>query len=230
VANLVAAPGADGRISLREAIRATNVTPGLDVVTFGIPLADANHRYYANDGTANSLTLVSTTTLADTQIAFDPDYPAGLARSWYRIRLNSELNMVGQPLTLDATTQPGYLVGGPVIELDAANALQNGLYSNVSSFTVRGFVVHSSQNNGIKLDTGSGAVIAGNYVGTDVSGTLDLGNAGDGIDLDAGASNHTIGGTTPAERNLVSATARTGSSSAARAAGSWSAATTSAPT
>ena len=45
--------------------------------------------------------------------------------------------------------------------------------------------------------------VQGNYVGTDKSGTKDLGNDGDGIYLD-NASGATIGGTTAASRNVVS--------------------------
>ena len=37
IANLIANPGADGVISLREAIKAANNTPGLDTITFDIP-------------------------------------------------------------------------------------------------------------------------------------------------------------------------------------------------
>jgi hypothetical protein len=47
-------------------------------------------------------------------------------------------------------------------------------------------------------------VVAGNYIGTDVTGTLDLGNAGDGVRLEAGASNNTIGGSVAAARNVIS--------------------------
>ena len=54
VANLIASPGADGRISLREAILATNATAGTDTIRFGIPLTDANHLYYQNDATAGT--------------------------------------------------------------------------------------------------------------------------------------------------------------------------------
>jgi hypothetical protein len=45
--------------------------------------------------------------------------------------------------------------------------------------------------------------VQGNYVGTDRSGTKDLGNDGIGILLEA-ASNTTVGGTTAASRNVVS--------------------------
>ena len=41
VPTLIANPGADGRISLREAIAATNATAGLNIIRFGIPPAGA---------------------------------------------------------------------------------------------------------------------------------------------------------------------------------------------
>src|SRR5262249_43117720 len=65
VSNLIANPGADGRISLREAILATNGSGGTNTVTFGIPLTDSNHFYYQDDGIANSLSSIQATTLAD---------------------------------------------------------------------------------------------------------------------------------------------------------------------
>jgi hypothetical protein len=45
--------------------------------------------------------------------------------------------------------------------------------------------------------------VSGNYVGTDVSGTMDLGNE-DGIGIHDQASYNLIGGDTPGERNLIS--------------------------
>ncbi len=52
---------------------------------------------------------------------------------------------------------------------------------------------------------GTGNAIAGNYIGTDANGTADLGNAGYGISLSGGAHDNTIGGTTAAARNVISA-------------------------
>jgi hypothetical protein len=45
-------------------------------------------------------------------------------------------------------------------------------------------------------------IVAGNYIGTDVTGTLDVGNTTNGIRLQGGPQQ--IGGTTPAERNVIS--------------------------
>ena len=47
-------------------------------------------------------------------------------------------------------------------------------------------------------------MVEGNYIGTDVTGTNDMGNLLDGIDV-TGSSNNTIGGTDPGAGNLISA-------------------------
>ena len=49
----------------------------------------------------------------------------------------------------------------------------------------------------------SGNLIAGNYIGTDATGKLALGNASDGVQL-TGASSNTVGGTTIGAGNLIS--------------------------
>ncbi|MFQ5575980.1 MAG: ABC transporter substrate-binding protein, partial [Anaerolineae bacterium] len=46
--------------------------------------------------------------------------------------------------------------------------------------------------------------VSGNYIGVDVNGTAALGNYGDAVRLDNGTQNNLIGGSTPAERNLIS--------------------------
>lgn len=50
--------------------------------------------------------------------------------------------------------------------------------------------------------TGTGNKVSGNYIGTDVNGTADLGNMADGVRIDG--ANNTIGGTAAGERNVIS--------------------------
>ena len=67
-------------------------------------------------------------------------------------------------------------------------------------------IISGNFGNGILL-FGSSAInnhIIGNYIGTDAAGTGALGNSGDGINLSNGTANNIIGGTTTAERNLIS--------------------------
>ena len=52
--------------------------------------------------------------------------------------------------------------------------------------------------------------MAGNYIGTDVTGTMPLGNGRDGLQLSYGATNNTIGGTTAAAENVVSSNGGSG--------------------
>ncbi|HXK09782.1 MAG TPA: hypothetical protein VMT70_09075, partial [Vicinamibacteria bacterium] len=216
VANLIANPGADGRISLREAILAANATAGADTITFGIPLTDANHYYYRDNGGAGFSAEV-TTTLADVASAsspaipdFDANYPPGLARSWYRIQPGSAYAAMTGPTTLDATTQRGYLVGGPVVEV-VGNLAGTGVRPflvtvGTATSTFRGFVVNRFAREAFSFGA-TGTVVQGNYVGTDVSGTIARGNGtdGTGAGIYVGGANSQIGGLNPGDRNVISA-------------------------
>ncbi len=97
-----------GAGSLRQAILDANAFAGADTIVFNIPLTNANHVYYRDNGVAGTFATPITTTKADSAIAdFDADYPYGTARSWYRISLSgSDLNVTGA-VTIDGTTQPG---------------------------------------------------------------------------------------------------------------------------
>src|SRR5262249_8184874 len=101
----------------------------------------------------------------------------------------------------------------PAIELDGelAGSGTNGLTITTGGNLIEGLVINRFQGAGIVL-RGTGAtnnVIAGNYIGTDVTGTLDLGNALDGIRIEQGASNNIIGSsdtlTDTSAVNLISA-------------------------
>src|SRR5205814_1782780 len=57
---------------------------------------------------------------------------------------------------------------------------------------------------GIVIDKLGGNVIAGNFIGTDAKGSAAVGNTLSGVD--AFSAGNTIGGTAPADRNLISGT------------------------
>src|SRR5207248_878307 len=59
---------------------------------------------------------------------------------------------------------------------------------------------------GVDIPGGSGTVLQGNLIGTDVTGTLALGNTGPGVDINA--SNNLVGGATTDARNVISANNR----------------------
>ena len=77
--------------------------------------------------------------------------------------------------------------------------------------TGAGNLISGSGRVGIWVDgyTASGNVIQGNLIGTDVTGTKPIGDEITGIMLE-GAPNNTIGGTTAAARNVISANVEDG--------------------
>ncbi len=78
--------------------------------------------------------------------------------------------------------------------------------------TGAGNLISANTNDGIEI-TGSGAtgnLVAGNFIGTDVTGTVALANGTDGVEIDTGASGNIIGGTTAAARNIISANSDAG--------------------
>ena len=210
VSNLIADPGGDGRISLREAILAANATGGADTIRFGIPLTDANHLYYRNDSIPGSLSLVVATPRPEVNIAdFDPDYPAGLPRSWYRIQPGSVLPSINGPLVIDGTSQPGWLVNGPVVELVGASAGATTYCFAVSglapSSSIRGLIINQWGGEAV-TSSGTSLIVQGNYLGTDPSGTLAQGNGTSGFSAAVylGGNGSQIGGLTLADRNVIS--------------------------
>jgi len=56
----------------------------------------------------------------------------------------------------------------------------------------------------------SGNVVSGNYIGTDITGTVDLGNGNFGVEIDTGAINNTVGGAAAGTGNVISGNNFTG--------------------
>ncbi len=108
---------------------------------------------------------------------------------------------------IDGTTQPGYS-GSPIIVLDGSLA-GNGVsgISLTTNATVRGLVLHSFDGWGIEFN-GVNNVIEGNYIGTDYTGTVAMGNYEGGVG--AAYNNNQIGGTAPGAGNLISGNDRYG--------------------
>ena len=170
-----------GSGSLRQVITNANATPGVQTITFNIP------------GTG-----VQTITPA------------------------SALPAITESVLIDGYTQPGaspntLAVGDDAVILVAINgsALGNnagGLVLSAGTDTVRGLAIGGFLNfasgGQITVNSGVTALIVGNFLGTDATGTVPLGggNAGNqgvtGIYINA--PNATVGGTAPAARNLLS--------------------------
>src|SRR5262249_41283446 len=119
---------------------------------------------------------------------------------------------VTHAVVIDGTTQPGF-AGSPLIDLDGAAVTPgaSGLVIHADNSTIKGlaitdFLIHNDDDPdrstpGLGI-AGSGNVVQGNYLGTDVTGTPGMGN-GIGLYVASG-SNNLIGGTTAGAGNLIS--------------------------
>ena len=104
-----------------------------------------------------------------------------------------EGNTIG--LATDGRTPMGN--GGDGIELDDAPDTVIG-----GTALDQGNLIASNQGDGIHTSDGAaGLWVAGNWIGTDTTGALRLGNLGNGISL--GSSSNTIGGTLGSAANVI---------------------------
>jgi len=118
------------------------------------------------------------------------------------IQPRSALPAVTRPVVIDGTSQPGF-AGSPLIELDGSRAGQAyGLTINAGDSTVRGLVINRFVDAGIALQERGGDLIAGNYIGTDVTGAQARPNVFCGVYVTS--SDNRIGGTTNTDGNLIS--------------------------
>ncbi len=107
-------------------------------------------------------------------------------------------------VTIDGTSEPDF-VGTPVIELDGTLAGgAHGLDLVGSRNLIRGLAINRFAWNGISINTDcTFNVIEGNFIGSDVTGTMGSGNGNAGV-LIGQAANNTVGGTAAGARNLIS--------------------------
>ncbi len=124
----------------------------------------------------------------------------------HTINLLSALPDIDDTVVIDGWSEPDF-AGTPIIELNGSGAGSGAhglrLDTGSSGSTIRGLVINRFDGNGIRVNT-SNNIVVGNYVGTNVAGTADLGNVSNGIYIQGGANGNTIGGLTAAERNLIS--------------------------
>jgi CSLREA domain-containing protein len=119
---------------------------------------------------------------------------------------------ITDPVTIDGTTQPGF-AGSPLVELNGTNAgaVTAALNLIAGGSTVRGLVINRFNGHGIRLASAGGNTVAGNFIGTNAAGTAAQANSGlsSGVFIDSSPNNN-VGGTTAAERNLISGNSDSG--------------------
>ena len=170
----------DPECTLRAAIEEANAGP-INTIEFNIPISDAG-------------------------------YSVGPPAYWSIAPASALPN-----LTIDATTQAGWIAntnsalqalnGTLVIELDGSSVVaDDGLHVSGATVTIRGVVVNRFGDVGIKIsNTSSESVVVGNYVGTDITGTIGgiYASGPVGIVVKNASTNTQIGGPNPEDRNLI---------------------------
>jgi hypothetical protein len=151
------------------------------------------------------------------------------------IQLVTLLPQLTDPVTIDGYTQPGATANTLAVGDDANLLIEvrgslgspgPGLVITGGKTTIRGLVLNSFRSDlnmttpgdAIRLsDTANntGNVIAGNFIGTDSTGTTRMANDGNGILVGESPANATaptvlIGGGDPAARNIISGNNQTG--------------------
>src|SRR2546428_231082 len=122
----------------------------------------------------------------------------------HTINLTSGLPGIFKTMTIDGTTQPGFS-GAPLIELNGAGA-GSGAYGlafpAAPNAIVKGLIINRFGGYGISVDSFSGLVVQGCYIGTNATGTAAAPNGAGGIRVNV--SGITIGGTSAGSRNVIS--------------------------
>ena len=180
IAALIASPGTDGVISLREAIEATNNDGGTDTIEFDIPVTDAG---YEVSGITGTWTISLTSALP--ALTDGGTIISGTTQAAYQGDLNPD---------------------GPEIEISGATlSFVQCLDIRSADNVVHGLVINRCPLFGVViLDSGADRnTVSGNYIGTDPLGSSDLGNKF-GVGIGDGAQSNVIGGDSPEERNLIS--------------------------
>jgi len=133
-------------------------------------------------------------------------------------------NTIGPDNVISGNTNYGITLGvadnntirGNLIGLNRAGsaAIANGLNGidiAVSNGTlVEGNVISGNGANGLQISQSSGVRLVGNLIGLNQAGTTALPNAADGVAIENGSTNVTIGGRTAAQRNIISGNGRNG--------------------
>jgi CSLREA domain-containing protein len=180
--------GAGGACTLRAAIAEANLAPGPNTIAFAIP-----------GGGIRTIVLAQ-------------PLPA----------LSDETG----PTTIDGYTEPGSRPNGDLQLSDAAIRVQLKSTDVITSATIEALHITSGGNviRGLALFTfrrsiflfGPAAdnnVIAGNFIGTDAAGSYAASAAagsGNGVELSQGAAHNRIGGSAPADRNVISGNSKNG--------------------
>src|SRR5262249_44287605 len=177
--------------------------------------------------------LATNTTVSGNYIGLNAAGTAALGNTSEGVRIESGTGTTVGGLTATPGTGAGNVISGNLSGVSVVGGTDNTIQGNLVGTNAAGtaalgqaagVIFASSANNNTVGATAAGArnvlsgntsgvtlrlsahnnVILGNYIGTDIGGTADLGNAGDGVHIELAATDNTIGGTSAAARNVIS--------------------------
>ena len=191
----------DGECTLREAIVASNTDTASGVLAGECIAGSGDDIINFNIAGAGVRTIVPLSQLPPVEAKVD-------------------INGYSQPgATANTAIAPAALNGNLLIEIDGTNVanyalLFDGDTAGGAGSSVRGLVINRFGENNTIVIGANNITVAGNYIGTDPTGLIDLGNAGPGITWQYGTTDTfdaKIGGLSPADRNLISGNEDAGS-------------------
>ena len=154
-----------------------------------------------------------------TTITFNiPTSDPGYSNNVFNILPTDALPSLVNATTLDGSSEPtNSNPNGPSILLNGISSrppdvYSSGIYLKGTNCTVRSLVINNFPYFGI-LITGSNAMnntVAGCYLGVDPTGMVAVTNGILPLQIEAGASGNTIGGNSPAQRNIMAGSAYQG--------------------
>ncbi len=116
---------------------------------------------------------------------------------------------VGMP-TGNGNTIEGNYIGTDASGTSAVPNLYGVIIASSANNTIGGTttaarnIISGNNDDGVNIygQSATNNLVIGNYIGTDVTGTLALGNGDDGVKIED-STNNRVGGTTAAERNII---------------------------
>lgn len=113
--------------------------------------------------------------------------------------------VAGNWIGLDIT---GVSAGTQQFGIQAQNGVRIGTDGNGTADVEERNVISGNTNTGVLVSGTVAVTVAGNYIGTDATGTSARANGGSGVSIQG--TNHVIGGTTAAARNIISGNSSSG--------------------
>ncbi len=173
-----------GMGSLRACIDLANSNPGADTITFNIPGGSCPGGICTINPSPGLPAL--------------NDVTGGTTIDGYT-QIGAQANTVAAPGASDAVL---------AIEIDGSGAgAADGITMTSADNTIKGLIIHSFDQSwqAAVLITGAGVTgntVSGCYLGTNAAGTAADANF-NSVYINSGAQSNTIGGTTPADRNVI---------------------------